>query len=70
MDITPAEALKLLKHISCSIRIPTATWLLSDVFGILDCTARELLGQLIDAGKLICESGGWLRVVQEVKDEH
>lgn len=61
MDITPADALIVVKRVGFEIRIPTATWLLCDVFGVIDCEARELLTKLIDSGQLKCDLGGWLK---------
>ena len=60
MDTTPAQALAVITRVGVEIRIPTATWLLCDVCGVLDCEARALLTTLIDSHYLTCDLGGWV----------
>ena len=57
------EAIEVLKRVGCPIRWPTAQWLLCDVLDIIACNARFTLVALLDEGRLIQTSGGWLEVV-------
>lgn len=58
--------LNLLRQIGVSIRIPTATWLLSDVLGVLDGDARQMIGTLKDCGYLTTDNGGWITVTKKM----
>lgn len=42
------------------IRIPTAQWLFSDLFGMLDSDVRAELTWLERNGWITVESGGWI----------
>lgn len=52
----------ILKRLDYPIRIPTFTWLFSDVFDILDCEARELIVFMKENGYITQTEGGWLEV--------
>lgn len=56
-----AEIVRTLKH---ELRIPTLTWLFSDMFGILDIDARDLINELIQKGVVRRTSGGWIEVLK------
>ena len=43
-----------------SIRLPTATWLFSDLFGLLDSNVRKMISELIEEEILLIDSGGWI----------
>ena len=42
------------------IRLPTAQWLFSDLYGTLDANVRLALSELKDEGKLTIDNGGWI----------
>ena len=46
------------------VRWPTAKWLLSDRFGMLDVVATSYLDALIKHGLLKTSNGGWMRSKQ------
>lgn len=53
------EALSLLRRIGKPIRLPGAYWIISDVFGVIDCEARWVLYRLRDLGRIKIEKG-WI----------
>lgn len=57
------EVLQLLEDIGSPIRLPTAQWLLSDVFGIIDIVGRSILTSLKAEGLIEIDNGGWITVV-------
>lgn len=64
MDIQAVvvEAYGLLWRIQRPIRIPTARWLLSDYFDIIDLHANDVIEALLKLGKIKQTTGGWLEV--------
>ena len=54
----------LLQQIGAPVTLPTAKGLLVDVLGILAVEARGVLGDLQDAGRIIIDNGGWVRIVK------
>ena len=61
MDIQPAEVVGILKLIGAPVRVPTACWLLTDLFEITDHKARNLLQVAISKDLLALDKGGWIR---------
>ena len=59
------DALELLRRIGAPVRIPTVTWLFSDVFNLIDVDARALVSRLIDTGAVVRDSGGWIVLTSE-----
>lgn len=58
MDTSVPREVELLQRIVTPLRIPTATWLLCDVFGYVDAIARRRLSDLIADGWLVQRPGG------------
>ena len=61
MDATPANALKVILSIGAPIRVPTACWVLIDVFNITDHKARNLLQALAAEESITIDNGGWIQ---------
>ena len=59
------HSIGMLRDIGVPLRIPTLTWLFSDVFGILDSQARDLISDLIRSNILKDNGMGWLEVIDE-----
>lgn len=59
------HSIGMLRDIGVPLRIPTLTWLFSDVFGILDSQARSLITELIKSNILKDNGMGWLEVMDE-----
>ena len=59
------HSIGMLRDIGVPLRIPTLTWLFSDVFGILDSQARDLISDLIRSNILKDNGMGWLEVMDE-----
>ncbi len=64
MDATAVLALALLERIKHPIRVPTAQWLLSDVYGLLDCDARAAIAALDHAHHVSIDNAGWIRIAR------
>lgn len=60
MDAQTRIALELLERIGAPVRIPTLTWLFSDVFTLIDIDARALVSKLLASGAVVRDSGGWI----------
>lgn len=70
MDPTPTQlgyAWALFHRIGKELRIPTATWLLSDYLRVVDSQARLIISTLITNGHLELTSGGWIDATKEYK---
>jgi len=56
------QGYQILHSIGYPLRIPTITWLFSDIFGVIDIVARNMISDLIDEGKLKNTGMGWIEV--------
>ena len=54
----------LLFRLQSPIRIPTARWLLSDAFGMIDAVANDYIEALLRAGFIKLTNGGWLSHIE------
>lgn len=61
MDITTLDILEVLHQVGKSIRVPTACYLLCDMFpSIVDSQARGFLVKLEKEGRITVKAGGWI----------
>lgn len=58
----PTRILTVLQLFPNPMRVPTACWLMSDQFNILDSKVRFTLVGLEAEGKIRIDNGGWIHV--------
>lgn len=63
----PWLVLQTLKKLKKPIRIPTASWLFSDLQGCLDIEVRDALSWLKGGGYVTIDNGGWITVAPKEK---
>lgn len=66
-NLDPDIAFRILTVLSIltrPIRVPTACWLMTDQFNILDSTVRRALDSLQKQGKVRIDNGGWVHVLR------
>lgn len=64
-EALPTRVLTVLQIFPTPIRIPTACWLFSDLFNILDSTVRFTLAELQIDGRIKIDNGGWIHVSRD-----
>ena len=57
------EVHDLFLRVGHEVKWPTAKWLVSDVFGVIDRIATDSIDDLLKKGLLVQSSGGWLDAI-------
>ncbi len=66
--LTSQNAVLLLQAVGSPIRVPTARWLLSDVFDVLDGPVNQILRELQAQQLIVVDIGGWITVQPQIAE--